>query len=117
MSTTFSWPGGSIEASCDISSLSTSRGSRVVVHEVLDGPPVYTARQARSRESTLKIYCTTHADARLLEDAYAAGFNVETVDTAAPALIHVTIATGDIELTRNPRAGWVLEVDVSEVDP
>ncbi|HWL59289.1 MAG TPA: hypothetical protein VNQ48_00190 [Microbacteriaceae bacterium] len=113
--TVFTWPGGEITASCDLSSLAVARQARVVVHEVLDDAPIFTTRPAGARRARLRIYCTGHTDVTTLADAYSSGLTLTITDPAAPGLLTSTIATEEIAVHRDPILGWVLEVDVTEV--
>ncbi len=115
MSTTFTWPGGTVTASCDLSSLATTRRARVIVHEILDDAPIFTLRPAGPRTAALRIYCTTHADATLLAAGYGDGLTVTITDDGEAPLIADTIATDQIALHRSQILGWVLEVDITEV--
>jgi len=114
MVTNFSWAGGEVSAVADLSSLRVTASSRVNVHELLDSPaPAFTTHPTARNGATLKVICSSYADAAALYAALAGALTV-TIDDTAPILQQV-ILTGDVERYRDEVLGWVVEADVDEV--
>lgn len=113
---TISWLGGSTEAHIEISALHTTRESRVIRHDILNGGSVFTVRPAAPRELELVVRSSSAADMADLEDALADGGTVMLTDDDQAHLVSEVILTGRVERYLDPATAnqWIVRAEVTE---
>lgn len=113
---TLTWPSGSVEAFLEITTFAMNSRSRVNQHDILDGPPVYTTREAGPNKLTLTAVSDS-ASAAALYAALRAGHVITIVDVDRPELPDQVIAVEDIgnRLDPNTQVRWIVTAGVAEV--
>jgi hypothetical protein len=95
------------------------RGSRNVVHDVLDGGPRVTLRGATTRSGTLSLLFAGRYRAQLCEDMLntAARFTFDAPESGTGEHFDFVVA-GRVALTKAEGVDfWIIDVDFREVDP
>ena len=118
--TTVTYPGGPIltPTAVEVSSGAASSRSRVVSHEILDGPPVHTLRPAGPIRGTLALIFTDETDANDAFEVHRipAVFTLATADRAFLNMTYVvTEGYVQIELDDETAAFWTVTVPFEEV--
>lgn len=113
---TISWLGGSITADIEISTLSTTRASRVVQHDVLNGGALFTVRPASPRTLELVARSTSATGMKALEVALAAGGTITLSDVGQSDLVAEVILTGRVTRELDPKTArqWIVRAEVTE---
>ena len=101
-----------------IDTASTSAEARTVLHDILDGPPVYTLRPASPVRGKLELGFLDEIDASDCRDAHmlASVFAIRSAEHRSLNFSYV-VADGDVELAAEDetRAGWIVTIPYQEV--
>lgn len=100
-----------------VATFATEQQSRHIVHEILDGPPVFTLRPAGPRTGTLSLLFTTEGAADDARDVHTLPAVFSYADTDRPSANMEYIVTGLLGVKLDPEtaARWVLAVPFTEV--
>ena len=103
----------------DVVTAKFSSQARTVLHDILDGPPVYTLRAALPASGTLRLVFATASDAAACEVAHrrASLFTITSAELPRLNFDYVVAPGGEVVLELDPdtAVGWVVEVPFQQV--
>lgn len=117
MGTTVTATTGVVHPFSVVETLRTEQEARSVMHDILDGPPVFTLRDAGPRTATLKLLVSSDTDAETLRVIFATGQVATVIDPSRPTLISPVTLTGKLSVGVDKKTArtWIIEAEVTEV--
>ena len=95
--------------------------ARTVLHDILDGPPVYTLRAALPASGTLQLVFTSAAAAEACERAHrlASLFTITSAEISRLNFDYVVTPGGEVvlELDTDTASVWLVHVPFQQVIP